>query len=181
MTSQDNYFCKEAINDEMDSIMGNNMWVLVDLPSSYKPIARKWIFRKKMRIDGIIDKFNVRLVAQGFRQKHGIDHFDTYAPVARTTTIRLLVALALIHNLVIHQIDVKTAFLYGELDEEFYMKQPEGFFLKGHENMVCRLVKSLYGLKQAPKPWHQKIDETVLSFGFKLNHTDKCVCSKFDR
>ena len=80
-----------------------------------------------MRIDGTIDNFKARLVAQGFWQKHGIDHFDTYAPVARTTTIQLLVALALIHNLVIHQMDVKTVFLYGELDEEVYMKQPKGF------------------------------------------------------
>ena len=81
-----------------------------------------------MRIDGIIDKFKALLVAQRFRQKHDIDHFDTYARVARTTTIRLLVALASIHNLVIHQMDVKTAFLYGELDEEVYMKKPEGLF-----------------------------------------------------
>ena len=73
--------------------------------------------------------------------------------------------------------DVKTAFLYGELDEEVYMKQPEGFVLKGQEQKVCKLVKSLYGLKQAPKQWHQKFDETILSFGFKLNQVDKCVYS----
>ena len=81
-----------------------------------------------MKIDGTIDKFKAHLVAQDFWQKHGIDHYDTYAPVARTTTIRLLVALASIHNLVIHQMDIKTAFLYEELDEEVYMKQPEGVF-----------------------------------------------------
>ena len=98
-----------------------------------------------MRIDGTIDKFKAHLVAQGFRKKHGIDHFDKYALVARIMTIRLLVALA--HNLVIHLMDVKTVFLYGELDEEVYMKQPEGFVLKGHENKVCKLVNSLYGLK----------------------------------
>ena len=117
-----------------------------------------------MRIDGTIDTFKSCLVVQGFRQKHGIDHFDTIAPVARTTTIRLLVALASIHNLVIHQMEVKTTFFYRELDEEVYIKQPEGFVLKGHENKVCKLVKSLYGLKQASKQWHQKFDETVLSF-----------------
>ena len=104
-----------------------------------------------MKIDETIDKFKARLVAQGFRQKLGIDHFDTYAPVARITTIRLLVALATIYHLEIHQMDVKTTFLYGELDEKVYMKQPKGFDLEGQEQKVCKLVKSLYGLKQAPK------------------------------
>ncbi|GKD50888.1 zinc finger, CCHC-type containing protein, partial [Tanacetum coccineum] len=103
----------------------------------------------------------------------GIDYFDTYAPVARITTIRLLLALAAIH-------DVKTTFLNGDLDEEVYMKQPEGFVMPGNEHKVCKLVKSLYGLKQAPKQWHQKFDEVVLSSGFHLNQSDKCVYSKFD-
>ncbi|GKA71918.1 zinc finger, CCHC-type containing protein [Tanacetum coccineum] len=121
-----------------------------------------------------------RKSTSGFRQKEGIDYFDTYAPVARITTIRLLLALAAIHNLVIHQMDVKTAFLNGDLDEEVYMKQPEGFVMPGNEHKVCKLVKSLYGLKQAPKQWHQKFDEVVLSSGFLLNQSDKCVYSKFD-
>jgi len=133
-----------------------------------------------MKVDGFIDKFKARLVIQGFRQKEGIDYFDTYAPVARISTIRLLLALAAIHNLVIHQMDVKTAFLNGELDEEIYMKQPEGFVMLGNEDKVCKLIKSLYGLKQAPKKWHQKFDEVVLSNGFVLNQADKCVYSKFD-
>ncbi|GKD83527.1 zinc finger, CCHC-type containing protein, partial [Tanacetum coccineum] len=115
-----------------------------------------------------------------FRQKEGIAYFDTYASVARITTIRLLLALAAIHNLVIHQMDVKTAFLNGDLEEEVYMKQPEGFVMPGNEHKVCKLVKSLYGLKQAPKQWHQKFDEVVLSSGFLLNQSDKCVYSKFD-
>nr|GEU96276.1 zinc finger, CCHC-type [Tanacetum cinerariifolium] len=133
-----------------------------------------------MKVDGTIDKFKARLVIQGFRQKEGIDYFDTYAPVARITTIRLLLALAAIHNLVIHQMDVKTAFLNGKLEEEVYMKQSEGFVMPGNEHKVCKLVKSLYGLKQAPKQWHQKFDEVVLSSGFLLNQSDKCVYSKFD-
>ncbi|GJR34106.1 zinc finger, CCHC-type containing protein [Tanacetum coccineum] len=134
----------------------------------------------KRRVDGTIDKFKARLVIQGFRQKEGIDYFDTYAPVACITTIRLLLALASIHNLVIHQMDVKTAFLNGDLDEEVYMKQPEGFFMPGNEHKVCKMVKSLYGLKQAPKQWHQKFYEVVLSSGFLLNQSDKCVYSKID-
>ncbi|CAM8960204.1 unnamed protein product [Rhodiola kirilowii] len=135
------------MNDEMDSIIGNNTWILVDLPSGHKPLGNKWIFRKTMKVDGTIDKFKARLVIQGFRQKYGIDYFDTYAPVARISTIRLLIALASIHKLLVHQMDVKTAFLNGDLKEEIYMKQPEGFVVAGQEHKVCKLVKSLYGLK----------------------------------
>ncbi|GJW11627.1 zinc finger, CCHC-type containing protein [Tanacetum coccineum] len=145
---------KEVIDDEIGSIMENNTWVLSDLPPGCKPLGCKWIFKRKMKVDGTIDKFKARLVIQGFRQKEGIDYFDTYAPVARITTIRLLLALAAIHNL--------------------------GFVMPGNEHKVCKLVKSLYGLKQAPKQWHQKFDEVVLSSGFLLNQSDKCVYSKFD-
>ncbi|WVY96922.1 hypothetical protein V8G54_029073 [Vigna mungo] len=132
--SQDATFWKEAINDEMESILGNNTWILVDLPPKCKPIGCKWIFKRKMKADGTIDKFKARLVAQGFRQKPGIDYFDTYAPVATISTIRLLIALAAIHKLVIHQMDVKVAFLNGELEEEVYMTQPDGFFMKNQEH-----------------------------------------------
>ncbi|GJQ99732.1 zinc finger, CCHC-type containing protein [Tanacetum coccineum] len=180
MQSRDAAFWKEAIDDEIGSIMENNTWVLSDLPPGCKPLGCKWIFKRKMKVDGTIDKFKARLVIQGFRQKEGIDYFDTYAPVARITTIRLLLALAAIHNLVIHQMDVKTTFLNGDLEEEVYMKQPEGFVMPGNEHKVCKLVKSLYGLKQAPKQWHQKFDEVVLSSGFLLNQYDKCVYHKFD-
>ncbi|KAI3701767.1 hypothetical protein L6452_27096 [Arctium lappa] len=180
MKSQDIAFWKEAINDEMDSIMGNNTWVLSDLPAGCKPLGCKWIFKRKMKSDGSIDKFKARLVIQGFRQREGIDYFDTYAPVARISTIRLLIALGAINNLVIHQMDVKTTFLNGDLEEEVYMKQPKGFIMPGMEHKVCKLVKSLYGLKQAPKQWHQKFDEVILSNGFLLNQADKCVYSKFD-
>ncbi|KAK9724038.1 hypothetical protein RND81_05G043600 [Saponaria officinalis] len=169
MKSHDSSFWKEAVNDETDSIMGNNTWVLADLPRGCKPLGCKWIFKKKMKVDGSIDKFKARLFIQGFRQKEGIDYFYTYAPVARITTIRLLIALAAINNLVIHQMDVKTTFLNGELKEEVYMKQPKGFIMPGNEHKVCKLIKSLYGLKQAPKQWHHKFDES-----------DKCVYNKFD-
>ncbi|GJU98078.1 zinc finger, CCHC-type containing protein [Tanacetum coccineum] len=108
-----------------------------------------------MKDDGTIDKFKARLVIQGFGQMEVIDYFDTYALVARITTIRLLLALAAIHNLVIHQMDVKTAFLNGDLKKEVYMKQPKGFVMPGNEHKVCKLVKSLYGLKQAPKQTDQ--------------------------
>ncbi|GKD14612.1 zinc finger, CCHC-type containing protein [Tanacetum coccineum] len=180
MKSQDVAFWKEAINDEMDSIMGNNTWVLVDLPPSLKPLGCKWIFKRKLKVDGTIGKFKARLVIQGFKQKSGIDYFDTYAPVTRISTIRLLIAMASIHNLIIHQMDVKTAFLNGDLEEEVYMNQPQGFIMPGNENKVCKLIKSLYGLKQAPKQWHQKFDEVDLSNGYLLNQADKYVYRKFD-
>ncbi|GKC42181.1 zinc finger, CCHC-type containing protein [Tanacetum coccineum] len=175
MKSQDVAFWKEAINDEMDSIMGNNTWVLTDLPPGCRPLGCKWIFKRKMKVDGTVEKFKARLVIQGFKQKSRIDYFDTYAPVARISTIRMLIALASIHCLIIHQMNVKTAFLNGELEEEVYMNQHLGFILPGNENKVCKLVKSLYGLKQAPKQWHQKFDEVVLSNGNLLNQADKCV------
>ncbi|GKC61305.1 zinc finger, CCHC-type containing protein [Tanacetum coccineum] len=173
-------FWKEAINDEMDSIMGNDTWVLIDLPPGCRPMGCKWIFKRKLKIDGTIEKFKARLVIQGFKQKLGIDYFDTYALVACISTIRLLIAMASIHSLIIHQMDVKIAFLNGELEEEVYMNQPLGFIMPGNENKLCKLIKSLYGLKKAPKQWHQKFNEVVLSNDYLLNQADKCVYSKFD-
>ena len=178
MQSRDSAFWREAVDDEMDSILSNNTYDIVDLPQGCKAIGCKWIFRKKYHTDGSIQTFKARLVAKGFRQKEGIDYFDTYAPVARTTTIRVLFALASLHNLYVHQMDVKTAFLNGDLDEEVYMEQPEGFVLPNNEHKVCKLKKSIYGLKQAPKQWHVKFDNAILSNGFRHNNGDKCLYSK---
>jgi hypothetical protein len=125
MASRDVAFWREAINDEMDSILSNNTWVLVDLPRGSKPIECKWIFRKKYNTYGFLQTFKARLVDKRFKQKEGIDYFDTYAPVAIITSIRVLMALASIFDLYVHQMDIKTAFLYGDLDEEVYMEQPE--------------------------------------------------------
>ncbi|GJS48339.1 zinc finger, CCHC-type containing protein [Tanacetum coccineum] len=136
MQSRDATFWKEAIDDEIGSIMENNIWVLSDLPLGCKPLGCKWIFNRKMKVDGTINKFKARLVIQGFKQKEGIDYFDAYAPVACITTIILLLALAAVHNLVIHQMDVKTTFLNGDLDEKVYMKQPEGFVMPGEADVI---------------------------------------------
>ena len=148
------------------------------IPPGSKPIGCKWIFKRKLKADGSVDKYKARLVAKGYRQKEGLDYFDTYSPVSRITSIKTLIAIASLNNMEIHQMDVKTAFLNGELDEEIYMEQPEGFVVQGQENKVCKLVKSLYGLKQAPKQWHEKFDHTMLSHGFKINECDKCVYIK---
>ena len=107
-----------------------------------------------------------------------MNYFDTYSPISRITSIRMLIAIAALNNMEIHQMDVKIAFLNGELDEEVYMDQPEGFVVKGQKHKVCKLVKSLYGLKQAPKQWHEKFDHTTMSHGFKINECDKCVYIK---
>ncbi|GJV56703.1 zinc finger, CCHC-type containing protein [Tanacetum coccineum] len=114
MQSCDATYLKEHFDAEIVTMMENNTWFYLIVPLGCKPLGCKWIFKRKMKVDETIDKFKARLVIQGFRQKEGIDYFDTYAPVARITTIRLLLALAAIHNLVIHQMDVKTTFLNGE-------------------------------------------------------------------
>ncbi|GJW42450.1 zinc finger, CCHC-type containing protein [Tanacetum coccineum] len=141
--SHDAAFWKEEIDDEIGSIMKNDTWVLSDLPPGCKPLGCKWIFKRKMKVDGTINKFKARLVIQGFIQKEGINYFDTYAAVARITTIRLLLALEAIHNLVIHQMDVKTTFLNGDLDEEVYIKQPEGFVMPDNEHKIKREDKGI--------------------------------------
>ena len=142
---------KEAVNSEIESIMQNHTWELVNLPPGSKPLGCKWIFKRKMKTDGSIDKYKARLVAKGYKQKEGLDYLDTYSPVTRITSVRMLIAIAALHNLEIHQMDVKTAFLNSDLNEEVYIDQPEGFISLGQGKKVCRRVKSLYGLKQAPK------------------------------
>nr|GFA37475.1 zinc finger, CCHC-type [Tanacetum cinerariifolium] len=134
MKSQDVAFWKEANNNKMDPIIGNNTWVLAYLPLGYKPLGLKWIFKRKLNVDVTIKNFKARLVIQGIRQKSRIDNFNTYAPVAHISTIRLLIALASIHNLIIYQVDMKTTFLNNELDEDVYMNQPQDFILPGNEN-----------------------------------------------
>nr|GEW14771.1 zinc finger, CCHC-type [Tanacetum cinerariifolium] len=154
--SQDVAFWKEAINDEMDSIIGNNTWVLADLPPGCKPLGWKWIFKIKLKVDGTVSR-------QGW----------SFSALNKVRD-RLLCQI-------IHPMDVKTTFLNGKLEEEVYMNQPQGFIMPANENMVFKLIKSLYGLKQAPKQWHQKFDKVVLSNGYLLNQTDKCVYRKFDK
>jgi hypothetical protein len=112
---------KEAVRSEMESILSNGTWELVDRPYVCKPMGYKWVFRKKLRPDGTIDKYKTRLMAKGYTQKEGKDFFDTYSLVARLTTIHGVLSLAISHGLLVHQMDVKTAFLNGELEEEIYM------------------------------------------------------------
>ena len=178
MSTPDAPYWKEAVNSEFDSIMQNHTFYITDLPEGFKALGCKWIFKTKLKADGTIDKYKARLVVQGFRQKEGLDFFDTYSPVSRITSIRTIICIAALRNLEIHQMDVKTAFLNGDLEEEIYMKQPEGYVIPGQEDKVCRLVKSLYGLKQAPKQWHEKFDKVMMSNGFRINECEKCLYLK---
>ena len=180
VNSTESLMWKEVIKSEIDFILHNHTWELVDLPSGCKPLSSKWIFKRKRKVDGSIDKYKARLVIKGYRQTKGLDYFDTYSPVTRINSIRMVLAIAALKYLEVDQMDVKTAFLNGDLNEEIYMEQPEGFSAPGQEMKVCRLVKSLYGLKQAPKQWHEKFDNVMLSHGFKINECDKCVYVKDD-
>ncbi|XP_073153942.1 uncharacterized protein [Henckelia pumila] len=124
---------KEAINFEIESILQNHTWKLVDLPPGSKPLGYKWIFKRKMKSDGTIEKYKARMVIKGYHKREGLDYFDTYSPVTRITSIRVILSIAALRNLEVHQIDVKTAFLNGDLEEKFYMEQPEGFSASGQE------------------------------------------------
>lgn len=147
----------KACEDEIASIEKNHTWILVDLPAGAKPIGLKWVFKIRRNSDGSVNKYKARLVAKGYVQRHGIDYDEVFAPVVRRETIRLIIALAASHGWEVHHLDVKTAFLHGDLKEEVYVKQPEGFEVKGSEEKVYRLSKALYGLKQAPRAWNYKI------------------------
>ena len=131
MSSSESTYWKEVVNNEIESILSNHTWELTDLSPGNKPLGSKWIYKSKMKPDGTIDKYKARLVVKGYRQKEGLDYFDTYSLVTKITSIRMLIALAAVHDLKIHQMDVKTTFLNGELEEEIYMEQPEGFIVPG--------------------------------------------------
>jgi hypothetical protein len=139
------------------------------------------VFKKKLRPVGTIERYKAKLVAKGYTQKEGENFFDTYSPVARLTTIRVLLSLAASYGLIVHQMDVKTTFLNGELEEEIYMDQPDRFVANGQEGKVCKLLKSLYGLKQATKQWHEKFDRTLTSASFVVNEADKYVYYRYGK
>ncbi|GJR84223.1 retrovirus-related pol polyprotein from transposon TNT 1-94 [Tanacetum coccineum] len=129
-------------HDKAYELESRRILELAELPKGVRPIGSKWVLKKKLNLDGLICAFKARLLAKGYRQKEGIDYFDTYASVARISSIRTLIAISAVKGLYIHQMDVKTAFLNGYLNEEVYMEQPEGFVIQGHENKVCRLAST---------------------------------------
>nr|GEU46929.1 ribonuclease H-like domain, reverse transcriptase, RNA-dependent DNA polymerase [Tanacetum cinerariifolium] len=160
----------EVMKVELDSINRNNTWELTTLPKGHKAIGLKWVFKTKKDADGNIIKHKARLVAKGYIQEHGIDFEEVFAPVARMETIRLFLAIAANNKWEVHHLDVKSAFLHGDLKEEVYVTQPEGFIKRQDKGKVYRLIKALYGLRQAPRAWNIKLDNTLKSLDFK-----KCV------
>ncbi|KZV18416.1 hypothetical protein F511_19192 [Dorcoceras hygrometricum] len=159
--------------------MDNDVWDLVTLPKGAKPIGCKWIFKTKRDSKGNVERFKARLVAKGFTQKEGIDYKETFSPVSSKDSFRIIMALVAHFDLELHQMDVKTAVLNGDIDETIYMRQPEGFVSGDPDNMVCKLKKSIYGLKQASRQWYFKFHQVIISFGFEMNMVDDCVYHKF--
>ncbi|OMO51796.1 Reverse transcriptase, RNA-dependent DNA polymerase [Corchorus capsularis] len=164
----------EAMQEEMDSLQKNGTYELVELPKGKRPLKNKWVFKLKKDGNKLV-RYKTCLVVKGFAQKACIDFDEIFSPVVKMSSIRVVLGLAASLNLEIEQLDVKTAFLHGDLQEEIYMDQPEGFKVKGKEHMVCRLKKSLYGLKQALRQWYKKFDSFMVSHLFKRTATDPCV------
>ncbi|GKB38525.1 retrotransposon protein, putative, ty1-copia subclass [Tanacetum coccineum] len=168
----------DAMNAEIQSMMDNMVWVLVDLPPGCKTVGSKWIFKKKTDMDGIVHVYKARLVAKGYTQLYGVDYEETFSPVADIRAIRILISIAAYYDYEIWQMDVKTAFLNGYLDEDIYMVQPKGFVDPNHPRKVCKLQRSIYGLKQASRSWNKRFDEEIKRFGFSQNLDEPCVYQK---
>lgn len=174
----DSELWQKAIDDELNSLKENETWSLVDLPADKKPIQCKWVFKIKKDSDGKVTKYKARLVAKGFTQVCGVDYTETYSPVVRSSTLRMLFSLAVEYGWFIDQWDVTTAFLYGRIKEDIYMLQPKGAVTKGQETKVCKLQRSLYGLKQAANAWFKELDNELLNLGFLQSKIEPCLYQK---
>ncbi|KAL0400386.1 UNVERIFIED_CONTAM: Retrovirus-related Pol polyprotein from transposon TNT 1-94 [Sesamum radiatum] len=168
----------EAIKFEVDSMGSNQVWTLVDSPKGAKPVGCKWVYKRKFGADGEVTAFKARLVAEGYTQRPGVDFEETYSPVAMAKSIRILVAIAAWYDYEIWQMNVKTAFLNGFVEEEIFMDKPEGFTTVGEEQKVCRLQRSIYGLKQASPSWNTRFDEVIRGYDFIKNDHDPCIYKK---
>ena len=156
------------MNEEMAALDANHTWDLMPLPHDKKAIGCKWVYKVKHNADGSVSRYKARLVAKGFAQTYGIDYEETFSPVVRMATVRAVIAMAAAKGWSLHQMDVKNAFLHGDLQEEVYMMQPEGYEDNSHPDFVCRLRKALYGLKQAPRAWSDKIGQYLVTIGFQI-------------
>ena len=156
----------------------NQVWTLVDKLEGIKPIGCKWVYKRKIAPNGKVETYKPRLVAKGYNQKAGIDYEETFSPVAMLKSIRILLSIVAHYDYEIWQMDVKTAFLNGHIQEEILMDQPEGFISHGQESKVCKLMRSIYGLKQASRNWNIHFDEAIKSFDFSQNMDEPCVYKK---
>ena len=148
----------EAMKDELKSLHDNHTFELVKLPKGKRALKNRWVYRLKQDENSSSPRYKARLVVKGYSQKKGVDFEEIFSPVVKMSSIRTILSLAACHDLEVEQMDVKTAFLHGDLEEELYMEQPEGFIAQGKEDYVCKLKKSLYGLKQAPRQWYKKFE-----------------------
>lgn len=163
---------KEAMDAEFTALMKNETWELVPPKRGINLIDCRWVFKVKRKADGSIERLKARLVAKGFKQRHGVDYFDTYSPVVKPATVRVLLSLAVSQGWSMRQIDIQNAFLHGILSEEVYMKQPQGFEDSKNPGHICKLKKVLYGLKQAPKAWHSRLTSKLQQLGFTSSKSD---------
>ena len=162
----------EAMQEELTQFVLQGVWVMVDLPAGMHVIGTKWVFRNKEDERGIVIRNKARLVAQGHRQEEGIDYDEVFAPVARIEAIRLFLAYASFMGFMVYLMDVKSAFLYGEIQEEVYVSQPPGFKDPKNPDKVYKVVKALYGLHQAPRAWYETLANYLLSNGFRRGKID---------
>lgn len=168
---------KKAMEEEMKALAINNTWDLVRLPRGAHAIGSKWVFKRKLKSDGSIERYKARFCAKGFSQEEGIDYKETFAPVVKYKSLRIILGLAAELDYELKQMDVVTAFLNANIKETVYMKQPEGFET-GDQDMVCKLKKTLYGTKQAPHEWNEELNGFILSLGFRRCVSDTCVYVK---
>lgn len=164
---------RQAINAELQALEENHTWDVVRCPSM-KPIGSKWVFSVKLRSDGSLDRYKAHLVALGNRQEFGVDYEEIFAPIAKMTTVCIILAIAASQSWNLHQLDVNNAFPHGDLHEEIYMKLPSGMIASSSRD-VCRLRRSLYGLKQAPRAWFEKFRSTLLTFNFLQSEYDSSL------
>ncbi|GJZ65101.1 putative ribonuclease H-like domain-containing protein [Tanacetum coccineum] len=171
----------EAMQEELLQFKLQEVWTLVDLPNGKRAIGTKWVFRNKKDERGIVIKNKARLVAQGYTQEEGIDYDEVFAPVTRIKAIRLFLAYASFKHFVVYQMDVKSAFLYGKIEEEVYVCQPLGFEDPNFPDRVYKVEKALYGLHQAPRAWYETLSTYLLDNGFQRGKIDKTLFIKRDK
>ncbi|KAA0045201.1 gag/pol protein [Cucumis melo var. makuwa] len=168
----------KAMNLEMKSMYFNSIWTLIDQPNDIRPIGCKWIYKRKQDQVGKVQTFKAQLVAKGYTQREGVDYKETFSFVAMLKSIRILLSIVTFYDYEIWLMDVKTAFVNGNLEESIYMAQPKGFIEQNQEQKVCKLQKSIYGLKQACRSWIIRLDTAIKSYGFEKNVDAPCVYKK---